>query len=202
MARWVWPLAKTGGALAVGALAVVVGAGVLQQTPDSAAPATLGTYEAPVDVDTAGLPGPRQPIFFRHDVHAGQYEMDCRYCHAYAEVGFSPGMPSVASCYGCHIIVGTGNPEVQKIRDAQTNAETVEWVEVHRLAQFVHFPHMRHVVNAELECQECHGEVERMPQVYRFASLKMGWCVSCHQESTYADDPERQVTTDCTACHY
>ncbi len=73
---------------------------------------------------------------------------------------------------------------------------------MHRLSQFVHFPHNRHVVSGELECQECHGEIQRMPQVYQFASLKMGWCVSCHEQSTYKDEPERQVTTDCTACHY
>ena len=31
--------------------------------------------------DTGSLKGPRQPIFFRHDIHAGQYKMQCQYCH-------------------------------------------------------------------------------------------------------------------------
>ncbi len=201
MTRRVWSVLKAGGAIAVATLLVAAGAEVFR-TPAQESTPTMGGYEAPVDVDTAGLPGPRQPIFYRHDIHAGQYEIDCRYCHYAAEVSFSPGLPTVASCYGCHVIVGAGNPEVQKVRDAHTNGVPIEWVEVHSLPQFVHFPHMRHVVNAELECQQCHGEIQRMPQVYQFASLKMGWCVSCHERSTYADNPERQVTTDCTACHY
>ncbi|HEX9727378.1 MAG TPA: cytochrome c3 family protein [Gemmatimonadales bacterium] len=203
MTKWVMPVAKAGGILSVGALVVVIGLGALQtqSTPAQQVPADTA-FQAPVDVDTAGLPGPRQPIFYRHDVHAGQYQMDCRYCHAYAEVSTSPGLPSLASCMGCHFVVGSGNPEVQKLRDAFASGVPPQWNEVHRLAPFVHFPHMRHVISAELTCQECHGEIQRMPQVYRFASLKMGWCVSCHEKSTYAEFPDRQVTTDCTACHY
>jgi hypothetical protein len=155
-----------------------------------------------VDVDTAGLPGPRQPIFFRHDIHSGQYEIDCAYCHAYVERAWNPGLPSTASCMGCHLIVGTGNAEVQKLREAHAANQPIEWAEVHRVAQFVRFPHMRHVVNGELECKECHGEVERMPQVYQVTSLKMGWCVGCHMDNEYKDQPGRGVTTDCSACHY
>ncbi len=201
MTRRVWSVLKAGAAIAIAALAVAAGAEAFRAPAQESAPA-VGAYEAPVDVDTAGLPGPRQPIFYRHDIHAGQYEIDCRYCHSTAEISSSPGLPTVASCYGCHVIVGSGNPEVQKVRDANTSGEPIEWVEVHSLPQFVRFPHMRHVVNGEIECQECHGEVQRMPQVYQFASLKMGWCLSCHERSTYADNPERQVTTDCTVCHY
>jgi hypothetical protein len=191
-----------GGLIVVAALAVAVAGRARSQGPEAAPPADTTRYEAPVDVDTAGLPGPRQPIFFRHDVHAGQYKIDCKYCHAYVERSFNPGMPSVKSCMGCHLIVGTGNPEVQKVRDADAKGQTIEWIEVHPLAQFVRFPHMRHVVNGELDCKECHGQVDRMPQVYRFPSLKMGWCVGCHVTSEYKDQPGHPVTADCSACHY
>jgi hypothetical protein len=204
MARFV-PMRTAGAVSVVGAIALLVVAAVQTQdqgTPTTAEGADTARYEAPVDVDTTGLPGPRQPIFFRHDIHAGQYEIDCQYCHSYVERGWNPGIPSTASCMGCHLIVGTGNAEVQKLRDAHAADEPIEWIEVHRVAQFVRFPHMRHVVNGELECTECHGEVERMPQVYQVPSLKMGWCVGCHMESEYADEPGRGVTTDCSACHY
>jgi hypothetical protein len=43
----------------------------------------------------------------------------------------------------------------------------------------VHFPHVRHV-NAGVTCQTCHGQVQKMAQVYQYASLNMGWCVNCH----------------------
>jgi hypothetical protein len=197
-------MTRAGAVVAVGAVALALAAAV--RSPNQATPvpsaADTARYEAPVDVDTAGLPGLRQPIFFRHDIHAGQYQMDCTYCHAYVERAMSPGMPSTASCMGCHLVVGSGNAEVQKLRDAHAANTPIEWVEIHRVSPFVKFPHMRHVVNGELECQECHGQVDRMPQVYQFASLKMGWCVGCHMDSEYKDQPGRGVTTDCSACHY
>src|SRR5512134_3478785 len=75
MARWVVPMTRAGAAIALGAAGLLVAGAVRspQQAPPAATQDTT-RYEAPVDVDTAGLPGPRQPIFFRHDIHAGQYK--------------------------------------------------------------------------------------------------------------------------------
>jgi hypothetical protein len=166
------------------------------------APDTMA-YTAPVDVDTTGLPGPVQPILYRHDVHAGEFEMDCRYCHYAVEVSASPAIPPVSSCMGCHIIAGSGNPEVQKLRDYWNERRPIEWVEVHEMSPFVHFPHHRHVSSEQgsfkelslvEKCETCHGPVREMPQVYQFASLKMGWCITCHEKE--------DVTIDCTSCHY
>ena len=156
---------------------------------------TAADYVAPANVDTAGLPGPVQPIFYRHDVHAGQYKMDCRYCHFAAEVSPHPGIPSIyPTCMGCHSIVGGDNPEVEKLRETAMNEQPVEWIKVHRLPPFVHFPHMRHVKAGGITCQTCHGPVQEMARVYQFSSLKMGWCLDCHKKN--------EQTTDCTACHY
>jgi hypothetical protein len=186
---------------AVKVLTVAVLGGVLVYAIARVLPAqqtgqtSIGPVEVPVDVDTASLRGPVQPIFYRHDVHAGQYEMDCLYCHFAAEVSSSPGLPTMSSCMGCHLIAGAANSEVQKLREAAAADTVVQWVEVHKLPPFVRFPHMRHVMSdAEMECQDCHGPIEEMPQVYQFASLKMGWCLDCHLEE--------EATTDCTACHY
>ena len=166
-------------------------------------PAGTEGYKAPVDVDTTALPGPVQPIFYRHDVHAGEYRMDCRYCHFAAEISTSPALPTVSTCMGCHIIAGAGNPEVQKLRDYWNERAPVEWVEVHVLSPFVRFPHNRHVMSEQgsfkdlsvvEKCETCHGPIREIPQVYQYASLKMGWCITCHEKE--------EVTTDCTVCHY
>ena len=122
-------------------------------------------YVAPAIADTGSLEGPRQPIFFRHDVHAGQYQMDCRYCHYAVEVSPYPGLPSMETCMGCHRITGAALPEVQKLREAAGSGQAIRWVKVHDLPQFVRFPHMRHV-RAGIACQTCLGPVERMAQVY------------------------------------
>jgi Cytochrome c7 and related cytochrome c len=190
MTKWVVPVISAGAITAVAAAFAFTGTAT-QQEPSTEAPPG---FVAPANVDTAGLPGPIQPIFFRHDVHAGQYRIDCKYCHSYVEVSPVPGIPTLSACMGCHRVVGAGNPEVKKLTDAFAANKAIDWVKVHNLPPFVHFPHMMHVVKGELACQTCHGEVQLMPREYQYASLKMGWCVTCHRQ--------RGVTTDCTACHY
>lgn len=206
--------------LALGAALVVVAAAsvpaVLVRPPSAqgATAAPQGAYTAPVDVDTAGLPGPRQPIFYRHDVHAGQYQIDCRYCHFSVETSSSAGLPTLSTCMGCHRTAGLQNPEVQKLQQAFNSGQGVEWVEIHKLAPFVHFPHMRHV-NSNLgdfrgksvteKCEVCHGPIRETVQVSQFSSLKMGWCVDCHiraQQSAATEAERKRVSRDCTVCHY
>ena len=36
---------------------------------------------------------------------------------------------------------------------------------------------------AGLNCQACHGEVEKMEVVRQESPLTMGWCVECHRTS-------------------
>ena len=59
------------------------------------------------------------------------------------------------------------------------NAKPIPWIRIHKLPEYVHFPHTRHI-NAGVTCQTCHGQIQKMDQVRQFASLNMGWCVSCH----------------------
>lgn len=174
------------------AIALAVGVFGPAEAPKAQQPQLTG-FVAPAVTDTAALPGPRQPVFYRHDVHAGQYQMDCRYCHFAAETSQHPGLPTLSTCMGCHLLAGAALPEVQKVREAYGNGQRIEWIKVHRLPQFVQFPHMSHV-KANVACQTCHGPIETMPQVYQFSSLKMGWCLDCHTQ--------RKVSTDCTVCHY
>ena len=162
--------------------------------PDSIAATRLAVS------DTASLLGPRQPIFFRHDLHAGQYKLQCQYCHYSVNVSNEPGIPSLQTCMGCHLVVGgsdAGNSaEIGKLRDAWNKKQPVEWVRVHFLAQHVHFPHQQHIkALGPNACATCHGDVARMPQVHKVNNINnMGFCISCHVE--------RKVTRDCTACHY
>lgn len=150
--------------------------------------------------DTASLKGPRQPIFFRHDIHAGQYKMECQYCHYSVAVAPEPGIPSLQTCMGCHAVVGgsdsTNRAEITKLKKAFNEKKPVEWTRVHFLARHVHFPHSQHIkALGPSACATCHGDVTRMPQVFKVNNVNnMGWCISCHIE--------RKVTRDCTACHY
>lgn len=166
---------------------------------------------------------PVQPIEFPHPVHAaGNLNMSCLYCHNTANVSPDPGMPAVSTCMGCHLVVAANRPEIQKLARYYANGQgkPVPWVRIHKVPEYVRFPHMRHV-NVGVTCQTCHGEVQKMDRVYQYASLNMGWCVKCHvngydpvegmRATGYAPDTARTVTPaakritasyDCATCHY
>jgi len=192
-------IAVGAGAAAVGlaALAVTSGLGRAQ-----APKAVTDSLKAPVLAagDTSSLRGPRQPIFFRHDIHAGQLKIQCQYCHYSVAVSSEPGIPSMQTCMGCHtVIAGTDSShkiEIKKLRDAWAQKKPVEWLRGHFVARHVHFPHMRHIkVMGPNACQTCHGDVARMPQVYKVNNVNnMGFCITCHEQ--------RGVTRDCAVCHY
>jgi hypothetical protein len=176
---------------------------ILSRPSDAQAPAAVAdSLKAPVLTagDTAGLPGPRQPVFFRHDIHAGQYKIQCQYCHYTVAVSPEPGIPSMQTCMGCHTVIAGSDSasrvEIKKVRDAWAQKQPIEWVRVHYLPRHAHFPHNRHIkALGPNACQTCHGDVARMPQVFKVNNINnMGWCISCHLE--------RNVSRDCTLCHY
>ncbi|MDH5589221.1 MAG: cytochrome c family protein [Gemmatimonadota bacterium] len=144
-----------------------------------------------------------QPIAFPHNQHAGsepgQNNMDCMFCHFSAERSVDAGIPPVSTCMGCHAVIpGTQNPqEIDKLRNYATTQEPIPWVRVYKVSDHVHFPHMRHV-NAGLQCQQCHGQVQEMTvlnsRAPEWGGDNMGWCVDCHRQS--------EASTDCSVCHY
>jgi hypothetical protein len=185
--------------------AAVIGAWYL--APESAG--TVASAQAPTPAvagpamqisDTSSLKGPRQPIFFRHDIHAGQFKIQCQYCHYSAAVSSEPGIPSLETCMGCHLVIGgddtASKAEIAKLRKAWADKQPVEWVRIHALARHVHFPHSVHInAMGPTACMTCHGDVARMPQVFKVNPVtRMGFCITCHLE--------RDVNRDCTACHY
>ena len=106
---------------------------------------------------------PVQPIFFNHVIHAGSFQIPCQYCHADARRGAAAGVPSVQRCMGCHAIIGAqDNPEIRKIHDYWKRREPIPWIRVFAVPEFTFFAHKPHI-RAGVECQTCHGPIERMP---------------------------------------
>lgn len=136
---------------------------------------------------------PKQPIAFSHALHAGQYEIDCQYCHTGVMKGKSANIPSANICMNCHQQIKPESPEIQKIYaaidfdpDTQTygnNQQPIEWVRIHNLPDLAYFNHAQHVNVGGLECQTCHGEIQEMEVVYQQSLLTMGWCINCHRET-------------------
>ena len=139
---------------------------------------------------------PDQPIPFSHERHAGQYQIDCRYCHTGAETTRHASVPSLNICMNCHTTIDVnGSEHIARLREAYEKGEPIQWKKVHLLPDHVKFNHSPHVL-AGKQCQECHGPVETMSTVYQFESLSMGWCVKCHKPH------EDQALTNCSTCHY
>ena len=126
---------------------------------------------------------PTQPIAFSHKIHAGQYEIDCNYCHTGVNISKSANIPSVNICMNCHGVINTDKPEIQKILTAYEENRPIEWVRVHNLPDLAYFNHKQHVAVGGIECATCHGPIEEMDVVYQYSELTMGWCINCHRET-------------------
>lgn len=150
---------------------------------------------------------PIQPIHYSHKIHAGDNEINCKYCHSSARVSKHSGIPSLNVCMNCHkniseVAESTATPEyskafydeqIQKLYtavgwDKTTQSYTgktqpVKWVRIHNLPDFVYFNHSQHVTVAGIECQTCHGPVETYEIQKQFAPLTMGWCIECHRKT-------------------
>lgn len=144
-------------------------------------------------VDNVGYK-PEQPIPFSHKLHAGDKKIPCQYCHSSARRSITSGIPPLNTCMGCHRLVATDRPWIQKITESYKKDQPISWVKVHDLPDFVRFSHKIHVVGGGLDCQECHGKVQDMEVVEQVAPLQMGWCIDCHKQ--------KGAKQDCMACHY
>lgn len=130
---------------------------------------------------------PKQPIEFSHKIHAGQFEIDCKYCHTGVTKGKSANIPSPNICMNCHSQIktgtNTGEAEIAKIYEAVQNNKPIKWVRIHNLPDLAYFNHSQHVVAGGIECQTCHGPIQEMERVRQFSLLTMGWCIDCHRKT-------------------
>jgi cytochrome c551/c552 len=128
---------------------------------------------------------PEQPVWFSHKIHAGQNQIDCQYCHFTADKSMHAGIPPVQVCLNCHNQVKTGKitgeEEIAKIHDAYNYKKPIEWIKVHNLPDHVYFNHAQHVTIGKVDCNDCHGEVEKMDEIIQVHDLSMGWCIDCHR---------------------
>lgn len=185
---------------------------------------------AAIDLGRTQDYAPDQPIKFSHKVHAGDNKIDCKYCHHTAEFGKSAGIPATELCMNCHVLVregtNSGKFEIAKVVDAYEAENPIEWTRIHNLPDHVFFSHAQHVGIGKIDCQQCHGPVEKMDIMSQTSDLSMGWCVNCHRDTkvnfkdnAYYDnymklhdqlkgggiDTIRAVdigANDCMRCHY
>lgn len=147
---------------------------------------------------------PVQPIAFSHKVHAKDNSIPCEYCHFSARRGPAAGVPPANVCMNCHGEIRKDAPDIVKLRKAVEAGKPIEWVRVHKVADFVRFDHSAHVVKG-VACQTCHGPVETMARVEQTRHMSMGWCVGCHRRLTKKPPKEMgevNARVECSTCHY
>ncbi|RTL47642.1 MAG: c-type cytochrome [Sphingobacteriales bacterium] len=197
---------------------------------------------------------PKQPIFYSHKVHAGINQINCLYCHSGALDSKYSNVPSVNVCMNCHMAINeykgeklytadgdevNGTEEIKKLYEYAnftpgqpwdaSKAKPIEWTKIHMLPAHVYFNHSQHTRVGKVQCQICHGEINKMDEVKQVSELSMGWCINCHRttqvqfkdngfysiyEKYHQDlkdgklDSTKGVTvemiggTECQKCHY
>jgi len=121
-----------------------------------------------------------QPIQFSHKHHVGDDGIDCRYCHTSVETAAFAGIPPTKTCMNCHSVLFNNAGYLEPVRQSYRDDKSIEWVKIHRLADFVYFNHSIHV-NKGVGCSTCHGRVDQMPLVFQANTLLMQWCLDCHR---------------------
>lgn len=120
-----------------------------------------------------------QPVPFSHRHHVAQLGLDCRYCHTSVEESNFAGIPSTKTCMTCHSQIHINAAILEPVRESWRSGESLEWVRVHDLPDFVYFNHSIHVKKG-IGCESCHGPVDEMALTWRENSLNMEWCLECH----------------------
>ena len=182
-------------------------------------------YFSPEFVDVGYAP--EQPVPYSHRFHVNELGLDCRYCHTNVEVSPHANIPATETCMNCHAQIQTESLRLLPVRESWATGNSVEWVKVHFLPDYVQFNHAVHVDNG-VGCETCHGRVDQMEVVYQAEPLSMGWCLECHRQPELYLRPNDQITTmgyvqpsdfverniervvqeaitpptNCSACHY
>ncbi len=133
-----------------------------------------------------------QPVPFSHKHHVGQLGIDCRYCHTSVERTAYAGIPPTQTCMNCHKLIWTNADMLEPVRSSFRTDQSIRWIKVHDLPDFVYFNHSIHV-NKGIGCVSCHGRVDHMNLTWQQNSLQMEWCINCHRHPDQYIRPKNEV---------
>jgi len=118
-------------------------------------------------------------------------------------------IPATQTCINCHSpktmnadgsaggpkwsAIHSESPKLKPLRESWRTGESVDWVRIHRLPDYVYFNHSAHV-NRGVSCVTCHGRVDQMEIVHQDKNQSMAWCLDCHRNPEPHLRPVDQVT--------
>ena len=121
-----------------------------------------------------------QPVQFSHAHHVGGMGLDCRYCHTTVETSSFANVPPTKTCMNCHSQIWVTSPFLEPVRASFRTGESLQWVRVNNLPDFVQFNHSIHIKKG-VGCETCHGRIDQMAGIFQASSLQMEWCLDCHR---------------------
>jgi hypothetical protein len=133
-----------------------------------------------------------QPVPFSHLHHVRQLGIECRYCHTSVEESSFAGIPPTETCMTCHSQVWTESVMLEPVRTSFSSGLPIQWNRVNNVSDFVYFNHSIHV-NKGVGCETCHGDVDRMPLMWKAETLQMEWCLQCHRQPEQFIRPVTEV---------
>lgn len=137
---------------------------------------------------------PVQPMPYSHALHAGDYAIDCRYCHVGVEKSAHAGVPPTQVCMNCHKQVKPDSPLLEPLRKSWGDGTLakdgggIPWKRIHKIPDYAFFNHSAHVGvgtgdhRAAIGCATCHGRIDQMVVVKQVQPLSMAWCLECHND--------------------
>jgi len=136
---------------------------------------------------------PLQPVSFSHATHVDQLGMDCRYCHSAVEKSWFSNIPASSTCMNCHNQVLKDDPRLALVRETAASGQPIPWVQIHKTPDYVYFNHAVHV-NRGISCVECHGQIDKMEEVYHAKPFSMSFCLDCHRDPAAKLRPLDKIT--------
>jgi hypothetical protein len=92
----------------------------------------------------------------------------------------------------CHSVLFNNAGYLEPVRSSYRTDQSIHWVRIHRLADYVYFNHSIHVAKG-VGCSTCHGRVNQMPLIFQASPLNMSWCLDCHRNPEAVLRPTEQV---------
>jgi hypothetical protein len=137
-----------------------------------------------------------QPVPFSHMHHAYELGISCYYCHTSVEKSPTASLPPSETCMSCHSQIWTNSPLLEPVRKSYEtdtpvawNTQEQGWNQVAKVPEFVFFNHSIHI-DRGINCNQCHGPIQKMNITWKGQQFSMAWCLECHRE------PEKYLYAD------
>ena len=152
-----------------------------------------GAFEQDRGPSEAVFPPQKLTLRFNHKFHVEQQKMQCKTCHVGATTSESVAdrlTPKATTCDACH---GSNHDDLNKVKPGDEASGKCNWCHLgykegdgNLVAKFeipranMVFNHKKHAAR-NINCQQCHGDVQELELATRDQMPRMRGCFGCHQ---------------------